>query len=39
MAVFTTKDAFLPLPLRQALDCIDAHLDRLIYDTFALPTS
>lgn len=35
MAVFTTNDAVLPFPLRQALDRVDAQLDQLIYE--ALP--
>jgi hypothetical protein len=37
MAVFTTTDAVLPLPLRRALERVDAQLDELIYDAF--PTS
>jgi hypothetical protein len=34
MAVFTTNEAVLPFPLRQALDRVDAQLDDLIYDAF-----
>jgi len=37
MAMFTANDAVLPLPLRQALDRVDAQLDVLIYDAFPLP--
>ena len=37
MAMFTANDAVLPFPLRQALDRVDAQLDRLIYDAFPLP--
>jgi len=37
MAVFTTNDAVLPFPLRQALDRVDAHLDLLIDEAFPLP--
>ena len=36
MAMFTTNDAVLPFPLRQALD-LDAQLDLLIYGAFPLP--
>jgi hypothetical protein len=36
MAVFTTNDAVLPFPLRQALDRVDGQLDRLIYDALPL---
>ena len=34
MAVFTTNDAVLPFPLRQALDRVDDQLDQLIYEAF-----
>src|SRR5215467_12197992 len=37
MAMFTSNDAVLPFPLRQALDRVDSQLDRLIYDAFPLP--
>jgi hypothetical protein len=37
MAMFTTTDAVLPFPLRQALDRVDTQLDHLIYDAFPLP--
>lgn len=37
MAMFTTNDAVLPFPLRQALDRVDTHLDLLIYEAFPLP--
>ena len=37
MAMFTTNDAVLPFPLRQALDRVDGQLDLLIYDAFPLP--
>jgi hypothetical protein len=36
MAMFTANDAVLPFRLRQALDRVDAQLDRLIYDAFPL---
>ena len=36
MAMFTANDAVLPFPLRQALDRVDAQLDLLIYEAFAL---
>ncbi len=36
MAAFTANDAVLPCPLRQALDRVDAQLDRLIYEAFPL---
>jgi hypothetical protein len=39
MAMFTSNDAVLPFPLRQALDRVDAQLDLLIYDAFPLPTA
>jgi hypothetical protein len=34
VAVFTTNDAVLPLPLRASLDRVDAQLDELIYQAF-----
>ena len=37
MAMFTSNDAVLPFPLRQALDRVDAQLDLLIYEAFPLP--
>ena len=37
MSMFTSNDAVLPFPLRQALDRVDAQLDLLIYDAFPLP--
>jgi len=37
MAMFTTNDAVLPFPLRQALDRVDTQLDLLIYEAFPLP--
>lgn len=37
VAAFTSNDAVLPFPLRQALDNVDAQLDRLIYEAFPLP--
>jgi hypothetical protein len=37
MAMFTTTDAVLPFPLRQALDRVDTQLDLLIYEAFPLP--
>jgi hypothetical protein len=37
MAMFTTNDAVLPFPLRQALDRVDAQMDILIYEAFPLP--
>lgn len=36
MAAFTSNDAVLPFPLRQALDRVDAQLDLLIYEAFPL---
>src|SRR5579864_6940687 len=36
MAMFTTNDAVLPFPLRQALDRVDTQLDVLIFDAFPL---
>jgi hypothetical protein len=36
MAMFTSNDAVLPFPLRQALDRVDTQLDLLIYDAFPL---
>ena len=36
MAMITTNDAVLPFPLRQALDRVDEHMDRLIFDAFPL---
>jgi len=35
MAMFTTNDAVLPFPLRQALDRVDAQLEQLIYELSA----
>jgi len=37
MAMFTTNDAVLPFPLRQALDRVDTQLDLLIYEAFPIP--
>jgi len=37
MAMFTTNDAVLPFPLRQALDRVDSQLDVLICEAFPLP--
>jgi len=37
IAMFTSNDAVLPFPLRQALDRVDAQLDLLIYEAFPLP--
>ncbi|HVS82182.1 MAG TPA: hypothetical protein VHE60_10650 [Pyrinomonadaceae bacterium] len=34
MAAYTSTDAVLPFPLRQALDKVDAQLDELIYQAF-----
>jgi hypothetical protein len=34
VAMFTGNDAVLPVPLRRALDRVDAQLDELIYDAF-----
>ena len=36
MAMFTSNDAVLPFPLREALDRVDAQLDSLIYDSFPM---
>ncbi len=36
MAIFTSNDAVLPFPLRQALDRVDVQLDLLIYDAFPM---
>jgi len=37
MAMFTSTDAVLPIPLRRALERVDSQLDLLIYDAFPLP--
>ena len=37
LAMFTTNDAVLPFPFRQALNHVDSQLDLLIYDAFPLP--
>ena len=37
MSMITAKDAVVPFPLRQALESVDAQLDRLIYGAFPLP--
>jgi hypothetical protein len=37
MAMFTSTDAVLPIPLRRALGRVDSQLDLLIYDAFPLP--